>query len=87
MKITLTRSKVIDVVEDICFFGALFLGFLADWKIGLALFLYEIARGCEIRREYKIHHGQIQAYITQVIAEMFTTAKRELREERKNGKG
>jgi phage protein U len=82
MKITLTRSKVKDVVEDICFFGALF----PDWKIGLALTLYEIARSCEIRREYKLHHGQIQIYIMQVITEMFVTAKKELREERKNGK-
>lgn len=86
MKITLTRSQVVAVVENICFLGSLFLGFLADWKIGLALFLYNIARGCEIRREYKIHQGQIQAYIKQVLAEMFTTAKKELREERKNGK-
>jgi hypothetical protein len=80
MKITLTRSQVIVVVENICLFAELFIGFLVDWKIGLALTLYEISRACEIRREYKTYHGQIQLYIKQVLTEMFATAKEELRE-------
>jgi hypothetical protein len=86
MKIKLTGELISSIIENICFFAALGLGFLVDWKIELAIFLYEIARSCEIVREFKKHRGQLQCYIKQVLTEMFTTAQEELREERKNGK-
>jgi hypothetical protein len=86
MKIKLTIDIIFAVIENIFFFAALFLGFSVDWKIGLAIFLYEIARACEAGREFKKHRGQIQCYIKQVLTEMFTEAKDELRERNKNDK-
>lgn len=86
MKIKLTIDLVFGIIENICLVAAFVLGFFVDWKILLVLILYDISRGCEYVREFKEHRGQIQAYIKQVLFEMFTTAKRELREERKNGK-
>jgi hypothetical protein len=84
MKIKSTSYFVLSVIENIFFFAAIVLGFLADWKIGLAILLYEISRAFEVAREFKKHRGQIQLYI-KVLTEMFAMAK-ELREERKNGK-
>jgi hypothetical protein len=84
MKIKLTIDLIFAVVENIFFFAALGFGFLADWKIGLAIFLYEIARACEAGREFKKHRRQIQCYIRQVLTEMVAAAKNELREKNKN---
>jgi hypothetical protein len=86
MKIKLSIDFMFWVIENIFFFAALALGFWADWKIGFAILLYEIARGCEAGRELKKHRGQIQSYIKQVLTEMFTTAKEELRGKSKNDK-
>jgi hypothetical protein len=86
MKIKLTIDLVFAIIENSFFFAAFVFGFLADWKIGLVLILYEIARGFEYAREFEKHRGQIQLYIKQVLTEMFTMAKEELREERKNSK-
>jgi hypothetical protein len=82
MKIKLTIGLIFAVIENIFFFTALGLGFLADWKIGLAILLYEIARACESAREFKKHRGQIQFYIKEVLIEMIATAKEELRGEK-----
>jgi hypothetical protein len=87
MKIKLTIGLIFAVIENIFFFTALGLGFLADWKVGLAMLLYEIARACESAREFKKHRGQLQSYIKQVLTEMFVTAKEELRGKNKNDKG
>jgi hypothetical protein len=84
MKIKLTIDLIFAVIENIFFFAALCFGFLSDWKTGLAIFLYEIARACEAGRDFKKHRGQIQCYIRQVLTEMVTAAKNELLEKNEN---
>ena len=86
MKIKLSIDFVFWVIENISFFAALALGFWADRKTGFAILLYEIARACEVGREFKKHRGQIQFYIKQVLTEMYTTAKEELRGKSTNDK-
>jgi hypothetical protein len=86
MRTKLTISLIFTVIENLFFFTALGLGFLTDWKMGLAILFYEIARACESVREFKKHRGQIQSYIKQVLTEMFTSAKEELRRENKDDK-
>jgi hypothetical protein len=53
MKTKLTIGLILAVIENIFFFTAVGFGFLADWKIGLAMLLYEIARACESARKFK----------------------------------
>jgi hypothetical protein len=86
MKIKLTINLIFAVIENIFFFMALGLGFLADWKIGLAILLYEFARAFESARELKKHRGQIQFYIKEVLTEIIATAKEELRGKSRNDK-
>lgn len=72
--------KFIKIIENIFFFAAVGLCFWADWRIGFALALYEIARGCEYAREFEAHRGKLMRYIEVALESMLETVGKEQRD-------